>query len=60
MVDEPIKHPMDAIEMREATRVLAVNCRTLYVELVEQGFQPHEALKLTGQWIVGVMGSANG
>lgn len=51
---------MTEIEAREAMRGLARMARAFYAELLDEAFAPHEALKLTGQWLIGLAsGSAS-
>ncbi len=51
--------PMTTIEQLQAMKDLATAVRTFYVQLRDEGFADHEALRLTAAWITGITGAAS-
>jgi hypothetical protein len=57
MTDEGQRgHPMDAVEVLQVMRNLGAAVKAFHDELIEQGFEKEEALRLTVAWIVGTAG----
>lgn len=52
--------PLDEIEVLQGMRGMAKMTRALFEELVEQGFEAAEALKLTAAYLAGLAGGYRG
>lgn len=57
MTDEGVRgEPMDAVEMVNTMVNLASGARAFFNQLVEEGFEKNDALRLTAAWIAGLSG----
>lgn len=52
--------PLDEIEALQGMRSMAKLTRALYEELLEQGFEITEALRLTSAYLAGLAGGYRG